>query len=63
MQEKLQSLREEWRTTIYKDHTAKCKPVLEFAVRCGLHTAHCSVGNMGSPARMKYGVVGGIPVQ
>ena len=63
MQDKLQSLQEEWRNTVYKKRLAEGKKVMNFAVRCGLHTADCSVGNMGSPARMKYGVVGGTFVQ
>jgi len=30
----------------------------EIAIRCGVHTGRCLVGNMGFQSRMKYGVVG-----
>merc|ERR1712217_960252 len=29
-----------------------------FRVRCGVHTAQVLIGNIGSPTRMKYGVLG-----
>lgn len=58
MQERLQSLREEWNFTVYSDYEKMDKPVPDFQVRCGLHTDVSFVGNMGSPARMKYGVAG-----
>lgn len=57
MQERLRSLREEWSTSVFKKLDGNEVPDCE--VRCGLHTAVGYVGNMGSPARMKYGVVGG----
>merc|ERR1712032_1090724 len=61
MQERLRFLREEWQTTVYNSSDRKHKELPNFNVRCGLHTAVAFVGNMGSPARMKYGVAGGSP--
>lgn len=54
MQERLHVLREEWKYTVYRSY----EKVPDFQVRCGLHTDGSFVGNMGSPARMKYGVAG-----
>lgn len=59
MQERLRSLRAEWKNTIYKSYENEGKRVPDFQVRCGLHSGLSFVGNMGSPARMKYGVAGG----
>lgn len=56
MQERLRSLRDEWNYTVYRSYEDKKVP--DFQVRCGIHTDMSFVGNMGSPARMKYGVAG-----
>ena len=58
MQERLRSLRDEWNYTVYKSYEDEGKKVPDFQVRCGIHTDMSFVGNMGSPARMKYGVAG-----
>lgn len=54
MQEKLREMRIMWGETIFK--LIENLPPLR--VRCGLHMADTFVGNIGSPVRMKFGVVG-----
>ena len=59
MQERIQALKPEWDTTVYKQSRIEGKEVPDFKLRCGLHTGTAYLGNMGSPSRMKYGVSGG----
>ena len=59
MQDRLRWLRKEWSDTVYRHARLNGKHVPDCQVRCGLHTASCFVGNVGSSTRMKYGVIGG----